>query len=258
MLNLKKQADTLKVGDIELGTCPACISYVSHLYFMQDAVSKVQSRWYSCKCGVVWQAGIPKGVHDNKYLDGIRNNNKLRDCYQHTIRLYAPIIEELVYGRRVLIVGGATPHEAEFFAHRGWIPEVIDKDPKVDDFKWLIRADFEKHDLGQDGKKYNLIWMYQSLECFLDPVSALAKCSSLLTEDGILFIGSPDTDFIHTRGSSGFIHWKPDMNFVMWNIPSITKQLEKLGFVVIMSRQNYEQRFPAWDDFHLMAQKKYF
>ena len=258
MLNLKKEADSLKVGDIQLGTCPVCSSYVSHIYFMQNSTDKKQSKWYSCACGVVWQVKYPDKVYDKKYYDEYaKYDSKLKDSFQYPVKIYAPIIEELVYGRKVLLIGRVNSHQEDAFKERGWVPYSIDKNeaqPKQDK---LFVGNFETYNFS-DNLKFNLIWIYHTLECFLDPVSALAKCKSLLTEDGILVICSPDTDFIHTRGSSCFIHWKPDMNYLMWNKRSISTHLEKLGFQIIIARQNYEHRFPFWDDYQLIAQKKFF
>lgn len=231
---------------------------------MQDAKTKKQSKWYSCACGVCWQTQKPTKVYDKAYFDEYAKfDHKLKDAYQYPVKIYAPIIEELLYGRKVLLVGRVNSHQEDAFEERGWVPTSIDKNESQPKKDRLIIGDFETYKFPSymsnfPNGGFNLIWMYQTLECFSDPLQALAKCKSLLTEDGILYIGSPDTDFIHTRGSSGFMHWKPDMHFLMWNRDSITNQLEKLGFNVILCRQNYEHRFPAQDDFHLIAQVKFF
>lgn len=255
MLNLKKEAEVLEVGELKIATCPVCSAYVSHQYFMQDADTKKQSKWYSCACGVIFQNQKPAGIYDQAYWDKHdKYDKKLKDSFNYPIRVYAPLIEELIYGRKVLLIGKQTSHQQTAFAQRGWVPFSIDKNPAS---KPTFEGDFETFDF-PDNSQFNLIWLYETLECFLDPLSALEKAKSLLTEDGIIFIASPDTDFIHTRSSSGFIHWKPDMHYLMWNRRSLGTYLEKLGFNVILARQNYEHRFPAWDDLHILAQKKYF
>lgn len=254
MLNPKKEADTLKLGELIVGNCPICNSYISHVYFMQDSVTRKQSKWYSCQCGVVWNTHKPDIIYDEKYYKKYDHfDKKIKDNYEYAVKIYSPIIEELIYGRRALFVGRTTIHQESLFEQRGWVPESIDKNSFTNP---SIVGDFECHDF--KGFKYNMIWMYHTFECFQDPKAALIKCRELLTEDGILFIASPDTDFIHTRGSSGFRHWKPDMNYLMWNRRAITRQLESLGLNVIMARQNCWQRFPETDDFHLIAQVKFF
>jgi hypothetical protein len=242
----------------KLAVCPVCSSYVNHQYFMQDAKTKKTSRWHSCACGVVFQSEKPANVYDRAYWDKFAAHDaKLKDAYQYPVRLYAPILEELVYGRKVLLVGKETPHQEDAFTKRGWVAYSIDKNPVHTPSDRMFVGDFESYEFPEDSK-FSLIWLYGTLECFLDPISALSKARSLLTDDGILFIGSPDTDFINTRSSSAFIHWKPDMHYLMWNKRSLNRHLESLGFNVILARSNYEGRFPAWDDLHMIAQRKFF
>ena len=258
MLNLKKEANTLEIGDLKIANCPLCKRYVCHQYFMQDAITKKQSRWFSCSCGIVFQDKKPKGYYDKSYWDKFaKYDAKLKDAYEYPVRIYAPLIEELVYGRRVLLIGRENDHQHLALESRGWVAHSIDKNEEAPQILRSFVGDFETH-IFPDNPKYNMIWLYSTLECFIDPIASLNKCSTLLAEDGILFIASPDTDFINTRSSSNFIHWKPDHNHIMWNRSSISRHLESLGFNVILNRQNYEHRFPAHDDFHLIAQKRFF
>lgn len=258
MLNLNKEATPLDSGELKVTTCPICKSYVSHAYFMQDAKTKKKSRWFSCSCGVVFQANKPTAIYDDKYwLERSEYDKKIEAAYQYPIRVYAPLIEELIYGRRVLIIGRSNTYQEEALSARGWVPTIIDKNTSFTTTDNIIAADFEQHNFPLE-RKYNLIWLYHTLECFSDPVASLALCDKLLVEDGVIFIATPDTDFINTRSSSCFIHWKPDHNHIMWNRRSLTKHLDSLGFNVMLSRQNYEHRFPIWDDFHLIAQKRFF
>jgi predicted SAM-dependent methyltransferase len=258
MLNLKKEAKSLEVAEVKLANCPICKAYVCHKYFMQDAVSKRQSKWYSCSCGIVFQEDVPKGKYDKAYWDKYAEFDlKTKASYEYPVRIYMPLIEELVYGRRALLVGRDNDHQHNALETRGWVAETIDKNDYYVDKLRCFTGDFETYEFN-DNVKYSLIWLYSVMECFKEPVEALNKCMNLLTEDGILFIASPDTDFINTRSSSSFIHWKPEHNHIMWNRSSISRHLEKLGFNIIMNRQNYEHRFPAHDDFHIIAQKKFF
>ena len=260
MLNLKKEADNLQSNELLLGRCPICEAFVYHLYYMQDADTKKRSKWYACSCGVVWQAQKPSGIYDIKYWQKYNipdDNHKIRDTYEYPIRIYSPIIEELIYGRKVLLIGRQNTYQEDYFGQRGWIAYSIDKNTCFKNSDRIIASDFETHQFNPD-VKFNLIWMYHTLESFLDPKAALAKCISLLPEDGIIFIATPDTDFINTRSSSNFIHWKAEYNSIMWNKRSLTRQLDSLGLNVILARSNYEHRFPVWDDVHLLAQKKFF
>lgn len=244
MLNLKKEANRLEVGELQLGECPVCRACVSHIYFMQNVDTKVASKWFSCSCGVVWQSKLPTETYGEKYLDKFKKlDQKVKDDYQYPVKIYAPIIEELVYGRKILLAGWEPTFQEQEFIRRGWIAKRV--------------YDFESEKF-KESEKFNSIWLYGSLERFKDPIASLDLCKKLLCEDGILFIASVDTDFINIRSSSNFSHWKPETNHIMWNRRSICRHLENLGFNVILNRQNYEHRFPSWDDLHVLAQKKFF
>lgn len=258
MLDFKKKADVVHTEELRVANCPVCSAYVCHAYFMQDASTKKKSRWFSCSCGVVFQAQKPDKVYDRTYWDQMSKFDKgQKTAYEYPIRIYAPIIEELIYGRRVLIVGRPNTYHEEALADRGWVPTIIDKNTCFETKGNVIAADFETHKFNEN-QKFNMIWLYQTLECFSNPIGSLELCHKLLAEDGILFIGTPDTDFINTRSSSCFVHWKHDQNHIMWNRKSLNRHLDSLGFNVILCRQNYEHRFPVWDDIHLIAQKRFF
>ena len=254
MLGFKKQAKTEVADVVDAINCPVCDAVTTHLYFMQDAETKLRSKWYNCACGVTWQLGEPKEPYDQKYANRYKDGGKKYEAaVKHPLSVYLPLVEEAMYGRRVLEVGHTTPYQVEEFKRRGWVPTSIDKNEysQAD-----IVDDFETHDFGES--KFNLIWLVDTLECFKDPKKALMKCFNLLPEDGELFIITPDTDFLHTRSSSGFIHWKPQVNRLLWNGSSLTSYLEKLGFNIVMCRRNYEHRFAQQDDIHLMTQKRFF
>jgi hypothetical protein len=258
MLNLKKEASQLEIGELKVANCPICKAYVSHQYYMKDAPTQRTSKWFSCSCGIVFQNKFPDGVYDKKYWDSNNKDEpKIKEAYEYAVKVYAPIIEELVYGRKMLMIGQVNPYQKTEFERRGWVPTIIDKNIDIQSSDRYISADFEKYNF-KESEKFNLIWIYQTLECFNDPIASLELCEKLSSEDAILFISSPDTDFINTRSSSNFVHWKAEYNHIMWNRRSMTRHLENLGFNVILSRQNYEYRFPVQDDFHIIAQLKFF
>lgn len=259
MLDFKKKVDVKPQEELEVKECPVCNKFCQQCYYMEDKDSKKKSRWGHCSCGVVFNYQKPTKVYDQKYWD---DNNKpdkggRRTAFEYPVRIYSPLIEDLIYGRRVLIIGRPNPYQEEAFEERGWVPTIIDKNTSFNTEGNLIASDFETHQFSKE-TKFNLIWIYHTLECFNDPIGSLDLMSKLLAEDGIIFIGTPDTDFINTRSSSCFIHWKHDQNHIMWNRRSLASHLEKLGFNVILNRQNYENRFPMWDDLHLLAQKRFF
>lgn len=258
MLSLKKDSKTISTESTSIAQCPICTSFCQHQYYMEDAKTKKKSKWFSCHCGVIFQDKPPSGVYDTKYRqDQYAGGVKYEKACKYPIEVYGPIIEELCYGRKALVVGTPTDHQVESLMGRGWVTFSIDKNERVCTTNRHIQADFESFEFAEDNK-FNMIWMYHTLECFLDPVKAIKKCFTLMPEDGILFIATPDTDFINTRSSSGFNHWKPEYNNIMWNRRALVTHLENQGFSVVMARRNYEHRFPSVDDIHIIAQKVFF
>lgn len=252
----------------QISQCPICHAVTTYMYYMQNGDNKDdKSVWYRCKCGVVWQQTIPEAVknpekagevYNEEYVDQfIQNGDKYIEVCKYPVRVFAPLIEELMFGRKVLEVGFNATFTMQEFADRGWIPFGIDINTSNKNSDRIAVGNFETHQFPED-MKFDLIWMSHVLEHFLDPVKALEKAKSLLSEDGCLYIATPDTDFIITRSSAGFPHWKSKEHYLMWNRESLCNKLEELGFDVIMSRRNYSERFQAWDDVQIIAQKKFF
>lgn len=240
---------------VSIKQCPVCTSLVLHTHYMQDADSKAQSVWYHCSCGVVFNAEpAPYEPHDiNRYKDG---GKKYEDSCRFPAHVYAPIIEESVYGRKMLEVGHQHPYLLQALGERGWITMSMDKNPAYEDSETHLVEDIEETDPDEDFK-VSLVWMDQTLEKLRKPKETLRKIFDLLTEDGILFLATADVDFINTRSPSKFNHWKPQ-NYIMWNRRSLTAFLEQLGFSVIVCRKNQEHRFNGGDTLHIIAQKKFF
>lgn len=242
--------------------CPICGSLTFMIHHMEHA--KERSDYYHCRCGVVFQPEFPlndKKKHADVYGKDYADNylglgQKYIDISEYPIRTFVPIIEELTYGRKMLEVGFLAHFFMKGMSKRGWLCWGIDVMKGLEKNERIINGDFEAYDF--KNQKFNLIWMSHVLEHFKDPIAVLKKCHSLMPEDGVLYIATPDTDFIHTRSNSGFTHWKKDEHYIMWNRESLTKELQKIGFEVIMSRRNYEQRFSSWDDCQIIAQKSFY
>jgi len=242
--------------------CPICGSVTFMVHHMSH--NKERSDYWHCKCGVVFQSAFPitetktyEDVYTKDYADNyLALGDKYIDISRYPARIYAPIIEELTYGRKMLEVGYLSHFLMQAMKERGWLPWGIDVMKDSADTERLIKGNFETYDF--KNLQFNLIWMSHVFEHFKDPVAVLKKCYDLMPEDGVLYIATPDTDFIHTRSSSGFTHWKKDEHYIMWNKDSLVRELEKQGFEVIVARRNYEQRFSSWDDCQILAQKKFF
>jgi len=243
--------------------CPVCTGQVvsNYVYKMQDSKSKDVSFWNRCRCGVVWQHKYPEGIdkfYGKKYVRALlEDKQKYSDSCYYYGRVYASLIEELMYGRKLLDVGYTAPYNMEAFRIRGWIPFGIEFNEDAVESSRMIKGNFESYEF-PDMVKYNLIWMNHVIENMKDPVRALKISLDLLAEDGCIFIATPDTDMIFTNSSHSFCYWRENEHYIMWNKMVLTRKLEELGFDIIMARRNHEVRFTYTDDLHILAQKKIF
>jgi SAM-dependent methyltransferase len=222
----------------------------------------------------MFQENLPVASnYDEKYVVNYAGMKEADLRLTHAAHTYANVIEEATYGRQMLDVGYCVPHNMKFFENRGWITWGIDVNKDTGGKGNLYRGDFTTFDFdipantdelkaiaGADKfeRKFDLIWMNHSFEHFNDPMAALRKAYNLLSETGVLYIGTPDISFMHKTGVPGFPHFKTEEHYVMWTEEALKREVERVGFKVIVCRRNFSSRYSSWYDIHLVAQKNYF
>ncbi len=254
--------------------CPICGVTTTFVNRVTEDRHGTTADWYECQCGVAFQSELPSHNCYNKvYIDryALAKEADLRSI--HAARTYAPIIEELTYGRMLLDVGFNTTHNMDFFERRGWLVWGIEVNKDIKGHKNIYKGNFETYDFSPNidkeklkeltGKEsikrtFDLIWMSHVLEHFSDPIRALRKAYNLLSETGVIYIATPDIDFIYKTGIAGFPHWKKNEHYIMWSERALVRELERIGFNIIMKRRNFSSRFPSWYDVHVIAQKRFF
>ena len=253
--------------------CPVCGVASNYTYNIKECEGK-EAMWYRCTCGIIFQENFPTGDgYNSRYFIGIDQMKAGDKRLSHAGYTYANLIEELTYGRMMLDVGYCSTKNMDFFKKRGWLTWGIDVNQEVGGVGSLYRGDFLTYDFdipaltqelkdlaeGESFKRqFDLIWMSHVLEHFNDPLAVLKKAYSLLPETGVLYIGVPDADFITKTGIGGYPHFKKDEHYTLWTEDSLKREVERIGFKVIMSRRNYASRYSSWYDIHLIAQKRYF
>ena len=235
--------------------CPICGVQTNYVYNITDG--KEETVWYRCPCGVIFLEEQPKhDTYNDKYVAGY-SEYKDADLVQiHAARTYAPLIEELTYGRKMLDVGFCLPYNMDFFKERGWIAKGLEINSFFKDRKDVLCGDFEE--CGDLKDQFDLIWMSHVFEHFKDPIKALKKAYDLMPENGVLYIATPDIDFISKTGVGSFPHWKSHEHYVMWTERALVRELERVGFNIVMKRRNYSSRFTGWYDVQILCQKNYF
>jgi len=257
-------------GKIYPQSCPICNARTNYVHNISES-KDIEAYWYSCTCGVIFQENVPEHGKYNVKYQGIYDNKN--GAMEHSCRTYGPLIEELTYGRQMLDVGFAIPWNMKAFEKRGWLVWGIDINKDLKGGGNLYKGDFMTYDFSPNipkdklqeltggekiERKFDLIWMGHIFEHFNDPIAAIKKAYDLLTEDGVLYIATPDIDFINSKGVSNFGHWKKQEHYIMWSERALNREVERVGFKTVMSRRNYINRFGTWNDVHAIYQKKYF
>ena len=255
--------------------CPICGVETNFINRIVDNKNdaKNEADWYSCQCGVIFQKELPSHeVYDRDYIRNYIDYPGAEERLTYHGRIYAPIVEELIMGRMMLEVGFCNPYNLDFFKDRGWLTWGIEMNEDITPGGNIYKGDFETYDfsvklpdnakeLGLDKapeRLFDVIWMSHVFEHFADPIAALRKCYDLMPDNGVLFLTTPDIEFIFKTGVSGWPHWAKDEHYIMWSERALKRELERLGFKIILCRRNYSSRFASWHDIHIIAQKNYF
>lgn len=252
--------------------CPVCgvDTIIAHCIEDQDGSRGI---WYVCNCGCIFQDHYPesKEIYDEKYVVSLADAKQSKERYEYLLRLYAPLIEECTYGRMMLEVGYCVPYILKSMEERGWLTWGIDVNPTLTGKGNLYKGDFLDYDFsisneavkaatGEDkvNRKFDLIWMGHVLEHMETPIAALSKAYELLDQKGLIFISTPDIDFIQHHTMQGWPHLKAKEHYILWSERALCRELERQGFNIIMKRRNFSSRFISWWDLHIIAQKRYY
>ena len=214
--------------------------------------------WYECSCGIIFQSVIPEPVIKDKQF--IENHIKVKEydaIGKHPAFVYAPMIEELTFGRKMLEVGYGTGSIIKYMKKRGWITFGIETNSDAEENDRLFKDSFETTDRLYQ-KTYDLVWMSFVLEQFKDPLGALHKAKQILQENGVLYIATPDIDFLHSDPKVMWPHWRRKEHYIMWSQRALCRELEKLGFNIIYAWRNPHTRWGYYHSLHIIAQRVYY
>ncbi len=83
-------------------------------------------------------------------------------------------------------------------------------------------------------EKFDLIVMGDLIEHLVDPQTTLKKANNLLSNEGILFLSTPDAGSIMAKlTKKKWLHYKPKEHIYYFNRKTITKLLNRTGFSVL-------------------------
>lgn len=231
-----------------MNICPVCGRQSKWLIEM-SYIDKLE--WLKCSCGCVWQLGDNlTGVIGEKYIELEKVHKFYEESQKYIADVYIPIIEESTFGRKMIEFSDLDLLFSEECARRGWVCYSFDK--KSDTVK-KIEEPFLETKFDADIKA-DFIYFYHTLEKKINFKEYLSKSFDALNSKGLIFIATPDTSFIETDGPMSFNHWHKE-NIILFNRNMLCKELEKVGFNVVLCRKNESSRFPKNNDMHIIAQK---
>lgn len=243
--------------------CALC----DQIVFQNYKLTNSDHPWYHCACGCVFhdKAFEPEKVFTPEHNARLLELKGYEERARYFARVYGPIIEERIYGRKVLDVGLGSDILLQEWERRGWVVDGIDLCPNP-----YITGNFETYDFwkedekaGRDPSRYDLIWMGDVLQCFRNPVAAVYKAYNLLNPSGILFVVTPNTDLMRKGRIGGWGHWNQDENrhFVSYDIlrdifGRCDESLSGRMKVIYADEHVTSKRFVSYSNMHVMAQKQ--
>ncbi len=200
--------------------------------------------WAICYCGSRFHPH-KRDWNDPDKKDVLKEQQETKeyaDRLEHFCRIYMPLIEEATYGRQVLEIGNNVPKLEDKLRDRGWITQTI------------TTSNFLTHDFGVN--KYYLIMLNGVLEQSDMAVAVLSKARDLLFPSGMLLITTADTEIIEMLNHPGeFRSWDTDKYRAFFSKRQLIKTLNYMGFEIMLSRMNIENRLFETNEVHIIAVK---
>ncbi len=240
--------------------CPLCqrIVYqsIKTKSRVKDSDNFQTSLWKMCACGCVFNdEGHSPEFFNAEYRKDYSEIKGIEERQNYYIHVYAPLVEELTYGRKFLDAGYCLPFNIKAMRARGWLATGIDLITDPD----FLTGDFLTYDFR--GERFDFIKMTDFLQCVSDPLVVIRKAYDLLYPNGVLLISTPDTDMIKDNFFPEWGHWNAKENRQFVNGQILRDMLAKCGdslngkMEVKLEHRDISRRFVSWNNIHLIAQK---
>ena len=241
--------------------CPVCREVVL-FPFVRDDDTYGRRIWMHCECGTLFQVAgqkpIPPEDRSETYTKHwIRDTQWFNDRSNWLKRVYLPLVEDMIQGRKVLEARYIHHISLDHFRERGWVTYGLDEckaavpgdHPHAEQtiMDWKPKVPF---------LKFDLVWMADTIQSYEHPFPVLAKAYSLLEHHGLMFVSAPETDFLHRVGPRDFGHFHPAANRIMLRGETFAKMAERVGFHTMLLRKSASRAGMVWDQFHWIGIRK--
>lgn len=180
----------------------------------------------------------------NSELSGYDDYERDRYCIQKTADRRLDVIEQHHLRRgRLLDVGCALGFFVEAAQRRGWDAEGIDISAHA------VRYAVEKlgvkaragllETAGFEAESFDVLTMWDVVEHFTDPLGQLRYCHTLLREDGLIALSTPDVGSLVAKvtGARWMGYKLAQEHLYYFSRDTICAMLDKAGFDVLDTRQ---------------------
>lgn len=189
------------INNINNRKCPLCNSSKSEILYIQKFADHFSHKLVCCdNCGFVYVGNTPPQEFYDKYYQEESKYEGVREHEAHDVatkKELTKVLKKINKNAKILDVGCSTGTLLSYLKTLGYNNLYgIDPAPKCKKFakeKHKINIGTYSIDNYCPKTKYDFIIISQVLEHITDIVNSINKIYSWLKEDGIIFIGVPDT-----------------------------------------------------------------
>ena len=227
----------------KIRVCPICAHDKRESLYIQKYAEHFRHNIVSCLfCGFVYVSNIPPQEYFNAYYKDQSKYNGTRKHEMHdkfTYKTIEYILKKYVKNKAsILDVGCATGKLLNFIKTEGY-KNVSGVDPvpncrEIAKREYNISVTTSTLENFTTSEKYDLIIFSQVLEHLVSIDDAIIKAHLLLKENGLIFIGVPDSEHFHKRFTEPFGEFSTEhINFFTYK--SLLRLLGKFENIFIRS-----------------------
>lgn len=214
-----------------------------------------KDRGYSfCNCKNIFYTDW-KNMEQELY-EQIDYSNKYKGVEHHLLKyieFYEPYMKPLI-GKKFLEMGTVNECILDRAQELGFDAYGSDFSERPSKHKF-IWGDWEKIDLSPYYNKFGFIIASHIFEHFKDPLFFLRQTYQFLEDGGRILIAMPDPFFIDWKNPYLWGHWHIKEHHIMWDMDTWAKEMEDVGFKILIKRHNIITGFICNSDWHIVAEK---
>lgn len=250
------KAEDLKKFEVKEKACPICGSEDSHLRKRYGNFAHLQCE----DCGHIFTDKVPQKVddYDHEYYQDIYKSERLVKESISRAEEVIPIAERLIYpagGKgTILDVGCGIGTLLSRARELDWKTQGIDISKAAVSYAiehyelpGLTVGDFESNDKQWEDKSVEFVYLSHVQEHFKDPIKAFTKIKTILKDNGVIFMFTPDAGQAVGGNWHAFNTFFAGEHLNIFSQKSLIVLCEKVGFEILEFKINGSaSSFEAW------------